>query len=1206
MFNLLPNARAAKAADRTPDGYRQLPTSWTKSACETSDSSLLPCLMPTPSQIPATSTTVSNDDHCDLLLKQYYLIRVTEDYDTAATPNRHEPTASYGEDDSGDEQFLEKEYHPVGLNGQLEYPPEPPSGASFGFPAPQLPFDNSAGGQEATVRLYRSQTSAEAWSKRQKVNRTRAKTIKVKLSKGNFVHEYPVPTPIKHANLMGGHVGHDNEMTHMRYTAVTCDPDDFTREAGWSLRAQKYGRDIELLVAIVSFLPPEFLSTYYNEDKVLVARTLHGVMLNLKDICKAHWSEFKKMSERGAPENGTGAAWKKIAVVLVFDGIEPADKATLDLLATLGVYQDGVMKKEVDGKETQAHVFEYTTMLSVTPKLELISPQENDADNLVPIFSNYSSRSFLTGFLVSFRPNFLQNAKKINSHRWLFNAICPHLEPEVCILLDAGTKPGPRSLYYLWEAFHHNPNLGGACGEIHAMLSGGKKLLNPLVAAQNFEYKVRSVSVVLKAVWCTLRPYEASMTSTKGDKPLESSFGYVSVLPGAFSAYRTRAIRGRPLGQYFHGTDFFHVAVLGCAVLTLSVQLGRRSFFGRKTGRQRRPGDGNLQKSKQSLDSACLCRFNMFLAEDRILCFELVAKAKDKWVLGYVKPAKGETDVPESAAELIGQRRRWLNGMRSFAAGVYALIHFPRMYKTWHNPIRLLFLHVQAIYTTVGLIMSWFSLANWYVTFAAIIDMIHQFWRDPHLSRKNCLGHYGMLVSTKRIPRGAKSWRINSSPSTIRRICRAGTPLDNTAHFNNPDSVPDKYDWLGHLNYALKLVYVSSWLFSSMKFNLALIESCPGHDFQLFLVSLQIIMALGNRPKGEKKLVHVSSVNWPAFRIICHLLASDDFGKPDPSHCLAHIIETRSLKLLTVKAFCPIDIQLDEAKASGGTAASVFMSTIYGNCAYHFLSHLCWFGWHFWNLRRCIHQFYIWSTPWHLLHSMIPYLFIAVSFTNILNVCDSFSPRYSFGSRDAKILNRQPHRSQSNAELRFKTSPGGTKGSDKAESLPSVSSTTTAKEDGDILVIARVQLTTGYIFSTQDQSELDADFKETVARAMQPLSSVDEAEKPTADDLDKTFRTRFISLWLLGNAGIIIGIMQSSIVFRTCTSHSLSSFLSSDTCRKYFQGLLWITFGLSLVRFLGFGWYLVSTPFQDSITPTLPLTDAYSESPVYVPAVAKN
>lgn len=55
---------------------------------------------------------------------------------------------------------------------------------------------------------------------------------------------------------------------------------------------------------------------------------------------------------------------------------------------------------------------------------------------------------------------------------------------------------------------------------------------------------------------------------------------------------------------------------------------------------------------------------DMFLAEDRILCFELVAKANEKWVspgdwllrfsathrgveqvLGYVRPALGETFV---------------------------------------------------------------------------------------------------------------------------------------------------------------------------------------------------------------------------------------------------------------------------------------------------------------------------------------------------------------------------------------------------------------------------------------------------------------------------------------------------------------------------------------------------------------------------------
>ena len=102
-----------------------------------------------------------------------------------------------------------------------------------------------------------------------------------------------------------------------------------------------------------------------------------------------------------------------------------------------------------------------------------------------------------------------KNSKKINSHRWLFNAFGRILNPEICILLDAGTKPGSKSILALWEAFYNDKDLGGACGEIHAMLGkGGKNLINPLVATQNFEYKISNIL----------------------DKPLESSFGYVSVL----------------------------------------------------------------------------------------------------------------------------------------------------------------------------------------------------------------------------------------------------------------------------------------------------------------------------------------------------------------------------------------------------------------------------------------------------------------------------------------------------------------------------------------------------------------------------------------------------------------------------------------------------------------------------------------------------
>ncbi|KAK3679057.1 Chitin synthase, class 3 [Recurvomyces mirabilis] len=473
--------------------------------------------------------------------------------------------------------------------------------------------------------------STEAWRQRQvpggpaaaagglKRNATR----KVKLVQGAVLSaDYPVPSAIQNAvqakyrnDLESG----SEEFTHLRYTAATCDPNDFTLKNGYNLRPAMYNRHTELLIAV----------TYYNEDKTLTARTLHGVMQNIREIVNLKKSEFW---------NKGGPAWQKIVVCLVFDGIDPCDKGTLDVLATVGVYQDGIMKKDIDGKETVAHIFEYTTQLSVTPNQQLIRPLDDGPSTLPPVQMMFCLKQ--------------KNSKKINSHRWLFTAFGRILNPEVCILLDAGTKPGHKALLALWEAFYNDKDLGGACGEIHALLGKGwRNLLNPLVAIQNFEYKISNIL----------------------DKPLESSFGYVSVLPGAFSAYRFRAIMGRPLEQYFHGDH------------TLSKQLGPKGIEGM-----------NIFKK------------NMFLAEDRILCFELVAKAGSKWHLTYVKASKGETDVPEGAPEFIGQRRRWLNG--SFAATLYSLMHFSRMYRSGHNIIRMIFFHIQFIYNIMVTFLSWFSL----------------------------------------------------------------------------------------------------------------------------------------------------------------------------------------------------------------------------------------------------------------------------------------------------------------------------------------------------------------------------------------------------------------------------------------------------------------------------------------------------------------
>lgn len=49
-------------------------------------------------------------------------------------------------------------------------------------------------------------------------------------------------------------------------------------------------------------------------------------------------------------------------VALVADGLDPMDKEVLDVLQTIGVFQDGILKKEVDGKKTAAHIFEVSSL----------------------------------------------------------------------------------------------------------------------------------------------------------------------------------------------------------------------------------------------------------------------------------------------------------------------------------------------------------------------------------------------------------------------------------------------------------------------------------------------------------------------------------------------------------------------------------------------------------------------------------------------------------------------------------------------------------------------------------------------------------------------------------------------------------------------------------------------------------------------------
>lgn len=89
---------------------------------------------------------------------------------------------------------------------------------------------------------------------------------------------------------------------------------------------------------------------------------------------------------------------------------------------------------------------------------------------------------------------------------------------------------------------------------------------------------------------------------------------------------------------------------------------------------------------------------NMYLAEDRILCWELVSKRGSAWLLHYQRSAYAVTDVPDRVPDLIAQRRRWNNG--SLYAGLHSMVHFGKLYRSDHSFFRKAILHIELVYQT--------------------------------------------------------------------------------------------------------------------------------------------------------------------------------------------------------------------------------------------------------------------------------------------------------------------------------------------------------------------------------------------------------------------------------------------------------------------------------------------------------------------------
>ena len=246
-----------------------------------------------------------------------------------------------------------------------------------------------------------------------------------------------------------------------------------------------------------------------------------------------------------------------------------------------------------------------------------------------------------------------ENKGKIGSHLWFFKIFCYYIEPEYCQMIDIGTIPLKNSISSIWRYMDKYEKVGGACGEIEVFNPSDRELGYPMKVKDENENEIiinkRNCWEKFEAFILVYAQYVEYKVSHYFDKSFESLFGFVSVLPGAFWTFRWKAIKGDPLKSFF------------------------KSF----------------EAEKHTAIEA-----NMYLAEDRVMCLEILRWYSKDWVLRYVPGWLALTDPPTTIVGLIKQRRRWING--SLFASWYVIDHFSLIRRpghSWCRQIILLFLY---------------------------------------------------------------------------------------------------------------------------------------------------------------------------------------------------------------------------------------------------------------------------------------------------------------------------------------------------------------------------------------------------------------------------------------------------------------------------------------------------------------------------------
>lgn len=375
--------------------------------------------------------------------------------------------------------------------------------------------------------------------------------------------------------------------------------------------------------------------TMYNESPSDVENTLAGIVDN--------------MSHRPDSVNAANTV-----VVLVADGIDRLPDETKQYLERVGILDRAVPEFKHTGDLAQVHIFSST----------------------VAITSAASGAQIDMNVVFALKT---RNAGKLDSHAWVIEGFVPCLRPEFLVFLDVGTRPRKSAIAMLVDEMRGDSTVAGCCGEISVespwarACCGGSPFV---IAAQHFEYTMANAL----------------------DKSYESMSGCISVLPGAFSAFRVGPWSRDPETLEFSP----HGPLQGHAVNEYLRPLSRRTLVG--------------------FDDLSPFKKNMYLAEDRILCWLLLSSGRGPWFLRYVAGAIADTDPMSSLDGLVAQRRRWLNG--SFFAKLYALGDLGRYFRlSEHSAASKCLVAGQFLLGTLQMTFDWLAPALLFVMFRSSTDL---------------------------------------------------------------------------------------------------------------------------------------------------------------------------------------------------------------------------------------------------------------------------------------------------------------------------------------------------------------------------------------------------------------------------------------------------------------------------------------------------